>query len=128
MECLLHIAYNLDFKKSFAMKENKILKQKKKQMIQKALKSRLSMTVDVVKQGYGTTNTGNVARCFFSHPQIVAEVTGLEVGIITRFRDILQALTSGFEIDSIKFKEYSTETAKLYVQFYSWYNIPDRLV
>lgn len=56
MECLLHIAYNLDFKKSYATKENKILKQKRKQIIQKALKSKLSITVDVVKQGYGTTN------------------------------------------------------------------------
>lgn len=46
MECLLHIAYNLDFKKSYAMKDDKILKQKRKQMIQKSLKSKLSITVD----------------------------------------------------------------------------------
>lgn len=57
MECLSHIAYNLDLKKSYATKENKILKLKRKRIIQKSLKSKLSITVDVVKQGYGTTNT-----------------------------------------------------------------------
>ena len=105
------------------MKDDKILKQKRKKMIQKSLKSKLSITVDVVKQGYGTTNTGNVARCFFSHPQIVAEVTGLEENLITRFRNILQALASGCEIDCIKFKEYCMETTELYIQFYPWYNM-----
>jgi len=119
MECLLHIAYNLDFKKSYATKDNKILKQNRKRMIKKSLKSKLSITINVVKQGYGTTNTGNVARCFFSHPQIIAEMTGLEENLIIRFRDILQALASGYEIDCIKFKEYCTETAELYIQFYS---------
>lgn len=53
---------------------------------------------------------GNVARCFFSHPQIVAEVSGLEENLIIRIRDILQALASGCEIDCIKFKEYCRDS------------------
>lgn len=51
MECILHIAYNLDFKTSCARGDNKNLKIARKYYIQKNLKEKLSLTVDVVKQG-----------------------------------------------------------------------------
>lgn len=62
MECLLHISYNLDFKEGCARGYNKTLQQKRKKQIQDNLRSQLSITVDVVKPGYGTTNDGNTAR------------------------------------------------------------------
>lgn len=37
---------------------------------------------------------------------------------------ILQTLSSGKEIDTLKFKEYSLETARRYVEKYSWYYMP----
>lgn len=38
----------------------------RKKKVQEALRTELGIKVDVVKQGFGTTNTGNVARRFFT--------------------------------------------------------------
>jgi len=124
MECLLHVSYNLEFEKSYASGEHKILKDKRKKQIQTALKSELSISVDFVKQGFGTTNDGNTARRFFSEPEIVGKILGVNVNIIERFANILQVISSGFEIDTNKFKEYSLETAKLFIEHYGWYKMP----
>lgn len=51
MECVLHIAYNLDFMKGSARGDNKCLKETRKKAIQQKLKEKLGLTVDVVKQG-----------------------------------------------------------------------------
>lgn len=124
MEYLLHISYNLDFKKNSAKGEDKILKAERKKMIQKNLKSKLSLVVDVVKQGAGTTNTGNVARCFFAKAEAVAEITGLNKNLIGRLGIILQVLACGKDIDCNKFEKYCLDTAELCVNLYPWYNIP----
>lgn len=50
MECILHIAYNLDFEKGYARGDDKALKSNRKQSIQNQLKEKLSLAVDVVKQ------------------------------------------------------------------------------
>ncbi|EFN73569.1 hypothetical protein EAG_09170, partial [Camponotus floridanus] len=57
----------------------------KKKQIQEGLKSQLSITVDVVKQRYGTTNDGNTARRFFLNPEIVSNVLGINQALIERF-------------------------------------------
>jgi len=96
MECLLHISYNLDFRESCARGYNKILQQNRKKQIQDGLKSQLSITVDVVKQGHGTTNDGNTARRFFSNPAIISNILGINETLIERFRNILHVVTSCF--------------------------------
>lgn len=125
MECLLHIAYNMDFKESSARSnENKNAKQNKKKFIQYSMKKTLGINVDVVKQGTGNTNTGNTARRFFAEPQVVAKICQLDERLVTRFAIILQVLASGQEIDAVKFDQYALETAQLYVDLYSWYFMP----
>ena len=70
MQYLLHVAYNLNFKKGSARTaEEKQLKKLRKQSIQNSLKCNLSILVDFVEQGFGTTNTGNVARSSFAKPK-----------------------------------------------------------
>jgi len=123
MECLLHISYNLDFRESCARGYNKILQQNRKKQIQDGLKSQLSITVDVVKQGYGTTNDGNTARRFFSNPAIISNILGINETLIERFRNILHVVTSCFEIDLEKFEIYTTETAELFINLYGWYKM-----
>lgn len=124
MECLLHISYNIEFKKDHASGECKILKGNRKKQVQMALKSELSINVDFVKQGYGTTNDGNTARSFFSKPDVVGRILGINTNLIQRFANILHVISSGFEIDTNKFEQYSLETAKLYIREYNWYKMP----
>ncbi|XP_011689919.1 PREDICTED: uncharacterized protein LOC105451261 [Wasmannia auropunctata] len=124
MEYLLHISYNLDFKIGYARGDNKILKAERKKKIQNMLKSKLSLTVDVVKQGSGTTNTRNVARSFFAHAESVAEITGLNTDVIKRLGNILQVLACGKDINFEKFGRYCLDTAKLCLDLYNWYCMP----
>lgn len=128
MECFLHMPYNIKFKKVYASRECKMLKEKRKKQIalkiQMALKSELSINVDFVKQGFGTTNDGNTARSFFSEPEVVGRILDVNVKLIQQFANILHVISSGFEIDTNKFEQYSLETAKLFIQYYGWYKMP----
>lgn len=124
MEYLLHISYNLDFCKGSARTdEAKKSKKQKKQIVQESLR-RISITVDVVKQGAGTSNTGNVARSFFMQASNVAKATEINETLIKRFHSILQVLTCGSAINPKAFENYAFETAKLCVQLYPWYKLP----
>lgn len=78
----------MDFKKSYASGQNKILKQNKKK-IQRELKLHLSISVDFVRQGYGTTNDGNTARRFFEEPEKVAKILQIDANLIRKFGTIL---------------------------------------
>lgn len=78
----------------------------------------------MVKQGAGSTNDGNTARRFFEEPQFTAEVTGLDVNLIKRFKVILTAMSSGRQIDIGKFEDYATKKNDLYLHLYKWFNMP----
>lgn len=124
MECLLHIAYRLDFKKWAARgQEHKDLLENRKRIIQNKFKDELNLLIDIVKQGSGTTNDGNTARRFFEFPDITAAITGLDEELVRRFAVILQAITSGEVIELMKFKEYARKTAERYVELYDWYHM-----
>lgn len=84
----------------------------------------MGLKVDVVKQGMGTTNDGNVSRRFFENPEITADITGVNVDLIHRFKIILNTINSSQNIDVGKFHTYCMDTAKLYVQLYDWYYMP----
>lgn len=82
------------------------------------------MINDVIKQGAGTTNTGNVARSFFAQAESVAAATGLSEDLIKRLHNILQVLTCGNMVDCRKFENYCLRTAELCVELYPWYKLP----
>lgn len=91
MENILHIAYNFDFKKGSARKDNKELRRLRKNKIQFSLKIELNLPVDIVKQGAGTTNTGNVACSFFSQEKEVSRITGVNLELIKRYYTIFSS-------------------------------------
>lgn len=92
--------------------------------IQDKFKARISLIVDGVKQGSGSTNDGNTARRFFKDPALSAEITNVDERLIRRFAVILQAIASGAEINIENFTIYTRETAELFVELYGWYNMP----
>src|SRR5699024_4250400 len=75
-------------------------------------------------QSMGTTNNGNTARRFFEDPRKSAEITGIDEDLIKRFAVILDAITSGYEINLDKFRAYTWDTALLYKDLYDWYPMP----
>ena len=124
-ECILHIAYRLDFKKWRVTGDNKKILQNKKQIIQKKFREELGIIVDIpTPGGSGNSNDGNSARTFFREYVKASKITNVNEGLIKRFGVILSVLNSGIDIDQSKFRKYCTETAMLYVEQYSWYYMP----
>lgn len=69
----------------------------------------------------GTSNDGNTARRFFENPAVSAKITGLNEELIHRFYIILQVVSSGLDVDILKYDKYAMDTAKLYIRLYDWY-------
>lgn len=120
-ECCLHLSYRLKIKKWQARTEEKKITEECKRVIQKGFRLQLGLIVDCPKPGYGSTNDGNTARRFFENSSISATITGASEYLINRFYVILQAISSGFNIKCDKFREYALETARKFVDLYSWH-------
>lgn len=123
MECLLNISYNEAFKKN-SCRGFKEQKSQAKKRVQTELKKHLGILVDVVKQGFGTTNTGNTARRFFNEPNKVAQILRIDRRLVKRFAVMSQVLSCDREIDVNAFKNYGLETAKLFIELYEWKFMP----
>ena len=127
MECFLHISYKLDLKKWRIPKSEQPAVKKRKARIQKQLRDRLGLIVDMPRPGgSGTSNDGNTARRFFQNPQI-ADILELDEKLIEKMHVVLQTLSAGFAIDADKFETFCREVAHLYVEKYDWYNMPQSL-
>ena len=70
---------------------------------------------------FGSTNDGNTARRFFENADISASITGFDKNLIKRFHIILQAISSGYDINLIRFQDFALQTARDFVQLYPWY-------
>lgn len=124
-ECCLHLSYKLGIEKWQARKEDvKKVIEERKRVIQKGFSSQLGLVVDRPKPRYGSTNDGNTARRFFEHTTTSATITGVDESLIHRFHVILQVISSGFDVDGDKFREYCLQTAQKYVDLYPWYYMP----
>ena len=97
--------------------------------IQKAFKDCKEMSIIIcqVRQGSGTSNTGNVSRKFFSKPDVSSRITGIDIRLITNLRDMLIAINSGYNINVEAIKQHGLETAKLAVELYPWYKMPQSM-
>lgn len=124
LECILHIAYRLDIKKWAIQQEHKASVDKRKKEIQEQLRTEMHILVDLPKQGYGSSNTGNVARAFFHNPKKASQITQVSEELIKRFGTILRTICSGFAVNIPAFEQFTAETAELYVRNYNWYYMP----
>lgn len=125
LEMILHISYNLDFKKWMATgDENKELKKLKMGYVQERFRKELGLIIDKPKQVSGNTNDGNTARRFFYNSCVASDITGVDEELIHRLHIILQVLSSGIMVDAKAFGDYALETARFYVSKYNWYYMP----
>ena len=124
-ECILHIAYRLEFKKWRVDKSNKLLMENQKKRIQNEIRDAIGLRVDFpCSGGSGNTNDGNSARRFFENYEKMAEITRVDATLIWRLSVILKTINVNYEIDPVKFNEYALETADLYITLYPWYYMP----
>lgn len=99
--------------------------EKRKTAIQKRLRDEVGLVVDAPRaSGAGTSNDGNTDRRFFSDPQRMGEILGLDPRLLEQIHVLLSVLSSGLPIDPDAFKTYALETAQRYVSLYHWYHMP----
>lgn len=84
----------------------------------------MGLNVDKPKAGSGTSNDGNTARHFFEKYEQSAKITGIDQDIIYRFYIILQAISSGHDINLDNFRQYTVKLARMIVEKYDWYYMP----
>lgn len=127
-ECLLHISYRLTLKeKKWTVKNDDDKKEMKlrKNKIQSQFKKDMGLIVDMPKAGgSGTSNDGNTARRFFANAALSSRITGIELCLIENLGFLLQAISSGHEINLEKFEKLALKTRKIYLEHYSWYYMP----
>ena len=72
----------------------------------------------------GTTNTGNVCRLAFKHPNSFAAMLGVEVDIVRHYSTLLTLITTpGVEIDADAWDKYCNDHLDTYYynnEKYSW--------
>lgn len=129
MECCLHLSYTLPVKKWQARtQEEKEAVQKQKSEIQKAFRDYTGLVVDMPKQsGSGTSNDGNTGRRFFQFAETSSNILGLKTNLLKNLHLILYTLSGGLDINIAAFKTFCINTAKMYVEEYKWYYVPQSL-
>lgn len=124
-ECVLHLAYKLPILKWQARGgSDKQIVAENKARIQKEFRERCGLIIDMPKPGFGNTNDGNTARRFFKNAELSAEITKLDLELIKKLHTILIVVASGYDIDVEKFRAFTHQTARYFVENYPWYNMP----
>ena len=118
MEWFLHLAYKCgdnrtDHKWQARSAEQKQAVAVRKQKIQNDLKRLYGLRIDIPKAGSGTSNDENTARRFFDNVSSTAKILGLNEDLIARSKVLLQAMSSGFDLDTEKFRFYCLDLANL---------------
>ena len=124
-EYIIHISYKLTIKKHQARTpEEKYEVAQRKIFLQSEFREKMSLVVDAPKAVHGNSNDGNTARRAFLDPDTFASITGVDIDLIRRLKNVLCAVCSGYHLNIEKFHEYCYDTLLLIVQLYSWYAIP----
>ena len=84
----------------------------------------MSLIVAIPKSGFGNSNDGNTARKAFMCAETFSSITGVSLELITRLKNILIAVCSGYELNIKTFSSYCSETSEYILQEYDWYTIP----
>lgn len=125
LECILHIAYRIELKVwQIRGESRKQVVALRKTLVQKKFYENLGLHVDKPKQNYGSTNDGNTARRAFEKPCTFAEITGVSVELILKFRTILIAMACQLPIDANKFETLCFQTGALFRTLYPWFPMP----
>lgn len=127
-ELVLHIGYRLKLKVWSVKKAQRKEYLTEKKRIQSEFYDKMGLPVDQPRAGgAGSSNDGNTARRAFADPATFSSITGVDVGLITRFSVILRALASTKPVDPDKFQTFALQTAKEYCRLYPWFYMPASL-
>lgn len=124
MEALLKASYRRTLKMHAVSKHLKPIIEQEKCKIVTELHEKVGIVVDKVKPGFGTTNTGNIAKRFFSQPDIVAEILQLPIQLVNNFSIITRLLNLQIPLNWKNVTPLLQNTKKLWIEHLSWFPMP----
>lgn len=81
----------------------------------------MGLLVDVVKQRFRTTNDGNTARKCFDNFELSSQITGLDKTLIKQFCTLMQAISTGSEINADAFQKHCNDTLDNFLKNCAWF-------
>ena len=63
----------------------------------------------------------DTSRRFFADPLTASRIAGVDITLIKKCNVILEAISSGHQINVKKFENFGNKTAELYVDLYGWH-------
>ena len=94
--------------------------QNRRNYIKEKIRIALNVRADEIMPGFGTTNTGNLARVCFRQYKEFAKVIEVDEELVKKFATVLAAFSTKDAIDLEKLKEYSSETYVYNYEIYCW--------
>jgi hypothetical protein len=61
------------------------------------------------------------AEEFFADPELAGAITGIDVNLTYRSKEVLEVISSGHKINTDKYSKYTTDIAEMYVRIYPWH-------
>ena len=111
MEWLFNIAIKAQFKQNVSLNSEEF--KSKKAAAQAKFAEKLKLKMFVVRNGYGTTNTGRTARIFFANPCITAEILRVPQHLIADFSSLLNILNKTETTDALR-HEFEQKANKVF--------------
>lgn len=96
------------------------LKNEKKRQIQEKVRKVLNVRVDQVVTGYGTSNTGNVARKCLKNYEEFADAIEVDKELVKRLAIIIAAFRTTSAVDYNLLERFCWETYKYNYEVYPW--------
>lgn len=128
MEHFFKVASHLSFKQGEATTEQQnTLRRNSIDSMQHAFKMRLGLFMGFVRPGSGTSSTGNCARKFFGNLEIVAQITGLNIEVLSAAKTLLAMISTTEITPSQHFREACNKLKRLYNENYNWYPLSPSL-
>lgn len=78
------------------------------------------LIVDMPTTGFGSSNTGNTARRFFTNCSHSALILNISTEIVYKFGVVLEVIKSRYPVDVLKFRDYCLSLYHEYLMEYSW--------
>lgn len=124
LECLLNIAYRIDFRQWEVTDEFRHIFYRRQQIVQERMRNRYQIWLG---DDIEALVTGDDCRKAFSNTKLLSEELELNPKLVEKLKNVLVAFTCHQPLDPEMFRAYCYTTYRKFLKFYSWTLIPASL-
>ena len=121
MNNILNISYRLPFRSQILTVAQKSELKVRENVVKEKLKMELGQLIGFVRQGVGSSSTGNRAKAFFHNFETVSNITGIDLEFLRDISQLLHMLSSHEHTNIDDFRRVAGNALDRYNHLYSWY-------